>query len=1067
MFARTQERTMRIVRVILLLGWLGLVLSLFWDPLTPQWTDPASQSVFAPKGAGPDIQGQASIDSQAYAMGPRIWWTILVPLIPLFLMVFGHEAWRRICPLSLLSQIPRYLGLVRKSAFVQRASGQVETRVARIKPGSWLDRNASYVQIGLLGAGLAARLLFANGDRAGLAVFLLSVMAAALLVGTLWGGKTWCNYFCPVNVVQKIYTEPRGLLESTPHLQSASLGQSSCRTPAKGGDKLACVGCTTSCGDIDLEGAYWETLLRPSKRNVYYIFYGLIWAFYTYYYLYSGSWDYYFSGYWTRETDQSSHLLDPGYYIGGYAVPIPKLVAAPLTLLLFGALSLGLGKAMEQLYRWVRNRKRRVSEVEIINHCLSFTAFLSINTFYLFGGRPNLLLLPSAALHFVDLMIVALSALWLFTAVHRTPFKYRREGLAATLLGQLKKLNVDVSRYMEGRTIDDLQPDEVYVLSKVLPAYTREQKVQVYSNMVDEMIAQRKTRSAEGLSILKDLRAEMGVTNDEHQRLVDALGHDHVMELDPSVVSAREREQSLANYSELVGRALGKRLEEGNLLAAVLTKPEVDSLVSTLRASFQIDEREHESVLASLAAADGMWAMRIDAVLDQMRTLTAFKFAMLQHAAAVRPLSGPLMVLLRIVINERILSLCRAMLALLNAVGANPTSLRAASESAGLCADRLVDVMMTPAGTQSELVWKNVLDPSLVEAVASGMSQRIDGTMTTEAACDAERALVMLASDGGPLSFAIAAFALSRIELQSARALCDDILVRRVDLAHHWLVADVAKDISENEMTKADHAPAVAHTPIMVTLRARNSEPDASRDTYVEWTQTRHTFHETLLRIGSSPECDLRLEDDTIEPLHFLIRMQNRRVVGGPLGVSRAWINGSEIQTDTIIQSGDVLVLTAESPARYELVLTVPDTDAPYAELPMSTVEKLAALNACHLATSNDANALAGMSELARQTMVRRYACGAVVTKRSLPTGDVCAALAGSLTPLHMPEHVVHDKDSTPSPVVPSESNEDRLEVTWPTPLALGEDRASSEAIYGYRVNSAHVDVLVWPRTLD
>ncbi|CAM3948033.1 FHA domain-containing protein [Bordetella muralis] len=1066
MFAKTSERTMRIVRAILLLGWLVLVLSLFWDPLTPQWTDPASDSPFIPKGVGPDIQGHVTADDRAYAMGPRIWWTMLVPLVPLFLMVFGHEAWRRICPLSLLSQIPRYLGLVRKTAFVQRASGQVEKRVARIKAGSWLDRNASYVQIGLLGVGLAVRLLFANGDRLGLAIFLLSVMAAALLVGTLWGGKTWCNYFCPVNVVQKIYTEPRGLLESTPHLESASLGQSSCRTPAKGGDKLACVGCTAPCGDIDLEGAYWETLLRPSKRNVYYIFYGLIWGFYTYYYLYAGSWGYYFSGYWTREIDQISHLMAPGYYIGGYAVPIPKLVAAPLTLLLFGALSLGLGKVMEQIYRWIRNRKRRVSEVEIINHCLSFTAFLSINTFYLFGGRPNLLMLPSAALHFVDFLIVALSALWLFTAVNRTPFKYRREGLAASLLGQLKKLNVDVSRYMEGRTIDDLQPDEVYVLSKVLPAYTREQKVQVYSNMLDEMIAQRKTRSAEGLSILKDLRAEMGVTNDEHQRLVDALGHDHAMELDPSVVSAREREQSLASYSELVGRALTKRLEEGNLLAAVLTEPEVDSLVSTLRASFQIDELEHKSVLENLAALDGMWTKRIDDVLDQMRMLTALKFGILQHASAVQSLSGPLMVLLRIVINERILSLCRAMLALLHAVGANPASLRAASESAGLCADRLVDVMMMPAGTQSDLVWKNVLDASLVEAVASGMSQRIEGTAAAAATCDAERALYMLASEGGPLSYAIAVFALSRIEPQSARSLCDDVLVHRFDLAHHWLVADVTKDISATELPKASHASAVPSAPIIVALRTRRTEQDATREgVYAEWAETRHTFHDALLRIGSSPECDLCLEDDMIESLHFLIRIQNHRVVGGPLGAGRAWINGNQIQTDTIIQSGDILALTAESPARYELVLTVPDTNAPYAELPVSTVEKLAALNACQLATSSDARALPGMSELARQASVRRYTRGALITKRSLPAGDICAALAGHLVPVRIPAHVLHDGDSALSPA-PGESHEDWLEITWPTQLALEEDPATGETISGYRVHSAHADVLVWPAML-
>jgi hypothetical protein len=40
MFSRVPERTMRWVRIGLLIAWFVLIGSLFWDPLTSFFTDP-------------------------------------------------------------------------------------------------------------------------------------------------------------------------------------------------------------------------------------------------------------------------------------------------------------------------------------------------------------------------------------------------------------------------------------------------------------------------------------------------------------------------------------------------------------------------------------------------------------------------------------------------------------------------------------------------------------------------------------------------------------------------------------------------------------------------------------------------------------------------------------------------------------------------------------------------------------------------------------------------------------------------------------------------------------------
>ncbi|MCY7279066.1 MAG: hypothetical protein LH702_36355 [Phormidesmis sp. CAN_BIN44] len=106
--------------------------------------------------------------------------------------------------------------------------------------------------------------------------------------------------------VQLVYTGPRSLLGSQNYQQpKASITQSMCRTiEAKTGqEQSACVGCKTACLDIDAEKTYWTELNKPGRRLVQYGYLGMVIAFYLYYFLYAGNWDYYFTGAWTHERD--------------------------------------------------------------------------------------------------------------------------------------------------------------------------------------------------------------------------------------------------------------------------------------------------------------------------------------------------------------------------------------------------------------------------------------------------------------------------------------------------------------------------------------------------------------------------------------------------------------------------------------------------------------------------------------------------------------------------------------------------------------------------------------------
>src|SRR5205814_1174650 len=138
------------------------------------------------------------------------------------------------------------------------------------------------------------------------------VVVAAAIVSFVFGGKTWCNFLCPVGLVEKIYTEPSRNVIGAGELTSQC---------------SPCVACKKHCPDIDLEQGYWKELPERGRRLAYFAWPGVVIGFYVYYWLYAGSWDYYFSGRWAYERTQPATWLDPGFFfVGG----VPRVVAAPL-----------------------------------------------------------------------------------------------------------------------------------------------------------------------------------------------------------------------------------------------------------------------------------------------------------------------------------------------------------------------------------------------------------------------------------------------------------------------------------------------------------------------------------------------------------------------------------------------------------------------------------------------------------------------------------------------------------------------------------------------------------------
>ena len=536
------EAKMRLIRWVLVIGWLILIVSLFYDPISHHLSDPNNlSSPFRDRTIAladiPDrcvrVQGECLVETP-YPMGTRLFWGTIVPSAIAIVFVLGHETWRRICPLYFLSQIPIALGLKPK---------------LRINRNRWLVRNHLYVQFALLFIGLNFRILAINSARIVLGYFLLFTIFSAITVVWLYGGRSWCHYVCPFGIVQMVFTGPRGLFDSEAHKAAPkSITQSMCRTIDRTGrEKIACTNCKSACLDIDAERSYWEHLTQPGRKLVQYGYLGLVSGYFAYYYLYAGNFNYYFSGAWTHEENQLATILKPGFYLFNRSVAIPKLIAVPLTLVLFiWVCWLICIKCERALFSYLRRRdpksnkpygqgvspdrrltttgdasaSRASQRQQVIHRVFSVCTFIAFNTFFIYGGRPEILRLPLVVQQVFNAFIILVSSVWLYRTWRRSSQQYNKEGLAHKLRRQLKKLSLDFSGMLSGRSLDELNADELYVLASAIPNATRQNHYRVYKEILQEALSEKLFEPNVSREALRQLRDKLQLEEEEHDRIL-------------------------------------------------------------------------------------------------------------------------------------------------------------------------------------------------------------------------------------------------------------------------------------------------------------------------------------------------------------------------------------------------------------------------------------------------------------------------------------------------------------------------------------------------------------------
>lgn len=463
---------------------------------------------------------------------PLVFWTMLLPLLPMAIVLMGFPTWRRICPLAAFGDIGRQLN-----------------RGAQRKVPPFLEQWFFVVTLGLLFLMLTMRLLATNGDGRWLGGLLGGLAVAAAVTNRIYTGKSWCNFFCPVGVVERIYTEPNSLPRT---------GNSQC---------ARCTACKHHCPDIDQENAYWRDVTGAARRLATYAFPGLVLGFYCYYWLRAGTWEAYFDGRWTRVPVSADLVVGSGFF---FAPSIPALVAAPSSLLAFCAAAYVMFAALEALLR------RVVPDAERRRHLvLALASFTAFCVFYFFAGAPSIRQVPGAtrAVAFA-VPVVATTALMKRWRRTRTHFIGERGALR-------------LKRSWQSDEPPPADPAEIYAWIKA-GEHARERQLAAYENTVRGMLADGLVGRGE-LRLLEGIRRQLGITEREHERIFARL-HEEEGELFAAGAGVESRAQ-LEGYETALAEAL---LRDGS-----------DGAVEQLRQAFGVDVADHERVMAKLRDASG------------------------------------------------------------------------------------------------------------------------------------------------------------------------------------------------------------------------------------------------------------------------------------------------------------------------------------------------------------------------------------------------------------------------------------------------------------------------------
>lgn len=481
-------------------------------------------------------------------------WTILLPLFPLLIIIIGFSNWRNICPLAAVSKISQKLNINNKR-----------------KVPKWFESNFYYIQYFLLYAGLVFRLTTLNFNDFYLILFFIFVFLSAFVVNLIYTGKSWCNFFCPVGVVERIYSVSNA--KNYAH-------NSACST---------CTACKKNCPDIDMESNYWKEKSNKQKTFVFYSFPGMILGFYLYFYLQTGSYEYYFTGHWTQDTFT---LLSSGFF---FAPSIPVIIAAPLTIAFFSVVSFLLFKAIEKIV-WNRKMFKKIDIITFEHRMKVAAAFVAFNIFYVFAGVPSYQHFPVLYTIFYFIVVFSSSIIF-YKEIFREENDFIQERFALKII---KKWNSD-------KTIPSNLKEIYYTY--INDNKDMETRLKTYKESIKELLKDGILDENSDAAIER-LRTQVGISKKDHFNIMRTIKLNNEHLFDSTIEKSSEKRYQINSYKEMILEVLNTQDVELDI-----------NYVKSLQKQFHISDTLHKDIMYSIFNTDEKIHSNIIKLADQIAEL--------------------------------------------------------------------------------------------------------------------------------------------------------------------------------------------------------------------------------------------------------------------------------------------------------------------------------------------------------------------------------------------------------------------------------------------------------------
>ena len=480
-------------------------------------------------------------------------WTIVIPLLPLLFLIIGYSNWRNICPLAYFSKISQKLSWIPKR-----------------KVPIWFENNFYLFQYFLLFTAFSFRLTLLNFDHIYLGLFFVFVIVSSFLINLVFTGKSWCNFFCPVGVVEKIYCG------SNAHKYKID---SACST---------CSACKKNCPDIDMESNYWKENTNTQKTFVFYSFAGLILGFYTYFYLQSGSFESYYLGDWAHEYIS---LSSAGFFFAPF---IPLFVAVPITLAIFTILSYYFFKSIEN-YIWKKNIFPDLTHPTLVHRIKIIASFVAFNIFYIFAGAPSYMHYPTLYAMFYFLVVV-MATLTLHKEFFREESFFIQERFALNMI-KMWTSTKPVPKNLK----------EIYY-TYVNATKNKKEKLQTYKTTIHDLLNEG-VLTEESMITLEKLREQMAISERDHLNVLQSIKVNNKELFDANIEQSSETRYQKTTYAKMLSDALTEHTHLSG------------TFIQNLQEQFCITDTLHQEIMSGLLNTNEKLHTDVMYLLKQMNAL--------------------------------------------------------------------------------------------------------------------------------------------------------------------------------------------------------------------------------------------------------------------------------------------------------------------------------------------------------------------------------------------------------------------------------------------------------------